>query len=180
MSKNMESEMENVSGLKAVGVFKVVEKHAETGEVIDTFEEQNVITDLGIENILRSFSDGAHVNNIVSTISLGIDVGSGDILNPEQPSSNIVNSAHDSVYVIPSEEFFVSYPDASTVRFFATVNGSTVMSDYPAEPNVIYTSAMLQTAGATPKAFAYKRFSARTVSSLISVDISWEIKFIQS
>lgn len=167
------------SGFKTVGTFKVVERSLETGEIVGEFEEKNVITDVGIDHLLRSFSDSNHTNQMVQTISLGDDIGTGTILAPEQPTSDVSIEDHQLVYEVPIGEFFVSYPDNRTVRFFATVNGASVMENYPSEANVAYMSAMLKTGNAIPQAFAYKRFSARTISDLISVDISWEVEFVQ-
>lgn len=157
------------------GIFQVVEKDNETGEVLDTFTEENVITDIAFEHLIQSFTNGTYNNKIIQTISLGDDIGTGTLLSPEAPSSSITEADHNLVFEIPSPEFFVDYPDALTVRFYGTVNGATVMSNYPSEANVVYTSAMLKLSSLEP--FSYKRFSARTISELISVDISWTITF---
>lgn len=165
----------NKENVEAIGIFKMVERNTATGEVFGEFEEKNVITDIAFSHLISSFTDASYNNKIVQTISLGDDIGSGSLLSPEQPTSAITEAEHDLVFEIPSNEFFVDYPSASSVRFYGTVNGATVMTNYPSEANVVYTSAMLKLNSLEP--FSYKRFSARTISELISVDISWTISF---
>lgn len=163
---------------KVFGILEITERNTETGEIIFTHKDKNIITSVGMNQIRRSFSDPTHINEYVSTVSLGSDTGGGTILNPVPPTEAITAAAHTPVYEVPTNEFFISYPTDSSVRFFATVNGNTVMSLYPGSVNVVYTSAMLKTA--SNKAFCYRRFSGRTISALISVDISWTIEFAQS
>lgn len=112
---------------------------------------------------------------VVQTMRIGDDVGEGTIMEPQEATENLTEIDQTIVYSVPEEEFSVSYPSDRQVTFFATVNGASVMAEYPNSPNVIYTSAVLLTT--TGKAFSYKRFPARTISPLISVDISWTITF---
>ena len=163
---------------KVFGILEITERNTETGEILFKHKDKNIITAVGMNQIRRSFTDSSHVNEYVSTVSLGSDTGGGTILNPTMPTVSITSAAHSPVYEVPVGEFFISYPTDSSVRFFATVNGNTVMSLYPGTVNVVYTSAMLKTA--SNKAFCYRRFSGRTISALISVDISWTIEFSQS
>lgn len=161
------------NSLKLVGIFKCVERNTATGEIIDQTESQNIVTDIGIDQLLKSFTDASHINKTVQTISIGNDIGNGTLLAPEQPDATVATSDHQTVFEIPSAEFFAEYPTPKSVRFYGTINGATVMAAYPAEANVVYTSAMLKLGSLEP--FAYKRFPARTISELISVDISWTI-----
>jgi hypothetical protein len=145
----------------------------ETGKTIDTFEENNIFLTQGKSEIFRAFTidNAAHV---IKTIKIGDDVGTGDVTNPQQPTAAYTELNQSVKYEVPLSDFSVTYPTENTVRFLATVNGASVMALYPSEPNIIYTSATLVTNA--NKAVAYKRFSARTISSLISVDITWTLR----
>lgn len=155
------------------GDLKLTERLISTGEIVGEYEEQNVVLEQGKQSILRAFAAIANASHTVSTIKIGDDVGSGTVLVPEAATSSLSELNQRVVYATPAEEFFVSYPTSNSVRFLATINGPNVMSQYPTQPNVIYTSAAIYTFGG--KAVTYKRFPARTISSLISVDISWTI-----
>lgn len=163
--------------VRPCGILEITERNIETGEIIYQQRGNNIITSTGMNQIFRSFTDPNFDLEYVETISLGNDVGNGTVLNPQQPTIDTTSANHSSVFTVPLDEFFISYPTGNSVRFFATVNGATVMDLYPSEPNIVYTSAMLTTL--TGKAFCYRRFSGRTISALISVDISWTIEFTQ-
>lgn len=146
------------------------------GEVVGRFEEKNIVLTQGKGIILRAWADAANSASTVSTIKIGNDVGSGTILAPEEPTAGLTEAVQTVVYETPGAEFFVSYPSSNSVRFLATINGANVMSNYPTLPNVIYTSASIYTLDG--KSVTYKRFPARTISALISVDISWTITLV--
>lgn len=141
------------------------------GKIVGEFEEKNIILDQGRRLFLRAAS--GDINSTVKTIKIGKDVGTGTLLNPQQPVGSLTETAQDVVYTTPEAEFFVTYPTTNSVRYLATINGANVMTGYPTLPNVVYTSASIYTLGG--KSITYKRFPARTISSLISVDISWTI-----
>lgn len=146
------------------------------GAIVDHFEEKNIVLTQGKGFILRAFADDANSVNTVKTIKIGSDVGTGTILLPEEPTAALTEADFDEVYETPAPEFFISYPSATSVRFLATINGANVMASYPTQPNVIYTSASIFTN--EDKSVTYKRFPARTISALISVDISWTISIV--
>lgn len=145
------------------------------GDIVGHFKDHNVILNQGKRMMIEAFSTPVNGGNVISTIKVGKDVGNGDILNPQEPTASLTEAALDEVYETPTEEFFVTYPTNNSVRFLATINGSRVMDQYPGQANVIYTSAMI--AGGNGRGFAYRRFPARTISALISVEISWTISF---
>lgn len=143
------------------------------GKQIGHFEEKNIVLNQGRTFILQAFAEAANSAKTVKTIKIGNDVGVGTILAPQEPTASYTEANQNVVYTTPDPEFFVSYPGVGQVRFLATINGANVMSNYPTQPNIIYTSASIYTV--EDKSVTYKRFPARTISSLISVDISWTI-----
>lgn len=141
------------------------------GEIVGSYEEQNIILNQGKGFVLRGFS--GVTGKQVKTIKLGKDVGTGTVLLPQDPVATLTEADFDLVYATPPEEFFISYPTTNSVRYLATINGANVMIGYPTLPNVIYTSASIFCNDDTN--INYKRFPARTISALISVDISWTV-----
>lgn len=170
---NMNKKQNNKSTFGIRGVYREVVRDIETGEVIDIYEDDNLVLDGALNYLIRAIGQSGFAASPVSELKLGDDVGTGTLVQPDDPTGDLTGLDQSVVYSIPSGEFFTEYPQTNQVRFFATVNGATVMANYPNEPNVVYTSAVLyQTNG---DAFSYKRFSGRTISNLISIDISWTI-----
>lgn len=171
------TKMNNIAGLQFEGELHIVERDKVTGEIVDEFHEKNVITNEGLEVILDAISIGSGPSNAVQTIVIGKDIGNGTILNPQPPTVNTTATDHDLVFAVPDGDFFTDRGVSSEVRFFASVDGEQVMSLFPSEANVIYTSAMLRSGN--NRSIAYRRFPARTVSRAISVDINWVIRVTQ-
>lgn len=145
-----------------------------TGKVVGEYDECNIVFKQGKRFILQAFAQAINSQKTVRTIKIGNDVGAGGtVLSPTPPTANETEAIQTVVYETPVQEFFVSFPNDSSVRFLATINGANVMTGFPTQPNVIYTSASIYTL--ENKSVTYKRFPARTISSLISVDISWTI-----
>jgi hypothetical protein len=155
------------------GDVTIVERCIKTGKVLDTVEYKNVVLTQGKGEILRAFSVPLLDTNKVKTIVVGNDVGSGDLMNPEDPDASYTEANMETVYTVPEEEFFIDFPTDNSVRYRATLNGPAVMILYPNLPNVVYTSASIFTNA--NKAVTYKRFPARTISALISVEITWTL-----
>lgn len=158
------------------GTLKMVFTDTRTNEVVDTFEDNNVVLKQGKSAILRSFTTLNSNDYQVRTIRIGTDIGGGTVLEPEMPTDLYTENDQEILFEVPNEEFFIEYPDDESVRFLATINGSTIMSAFPSQPNVIYTSAAL--INQSNEAMAYRRFGARTISAYISVDITWTIRLI--
>lgn len=159
---------------KFKGIYSETVRLNSTGEVIDQFTQDNLIVTVGIQGLLQMLGSGAAAKTI-DTVKIGGDVGTGTILAPQDPTLDLTAADQDVIYTIPSNEFFVSYPESNQVRFFGTINGASVMTSFPSQPNIIYTSAALYTLDG--EVFSYKRFPARTISNLISIDVSWTLVF---
>lgn len=160
--------------MSVVGDFKMTLRNTLTGEVVDTFEEKNIVVDQGKDFLLRAFTVKDTNDFVVNTIKIGSDVGvGGTVLVPTLPTETTTEANQTVLYTIPTDEFFITYPAPKQVNFFATINGAAVMALYPTQPNVVYTSAGLYLLN--DKVFAYKRFAGRTISNILSIDISWTI-----
>lgn len=158
-----------------IGELEITERYTDTGEIIGHFKDHNVFLDQGKAEIFRAFSEVDSNDHIVQTIKIGDDVGvGGTVLNPAPATPDMTEGAQNVVYSTPLQEFFFEYPEQKEVRYLATINGANVMSDYSTQPNVIYSSAAIYLQNG--KAVAYRRFPSRTISSLISVDISWTLR----
>jgi hypothetical protein len=112
----------------------------------------------------------------VKTIRLGGDVGSGTPIEPEQPVSTLTEDSQTVIYTTPDTSMNITYPSLTKVTYNAIIDGASVMALFPAVPNIVYTSAAIITHGGL--AIAYKRFPARTISSIISVDVSWTLEIL--
>lgn len=143
------------------------------GKVVGELDEKNIVLTQGKSLILQAFGQPGNSAFVVKTIKIGNDTGTGTILLPTPPTAGMTEADQSVVYTTPDEEFFVTFPTPTSVRFLATINGANVMAEYPSLPNVIYTSASIYTI--SDQSITYKRFPARTISELISVDITWTI-----
>ena len=167
MSEIFNEEMKGMTGH-----LQIVTRNIETGEIIDTFDDQNVYLEQGKTQALRAFVDGGNFR--IKSIYIGSDVGTGSIMEPEQPNADYTEANQDIVYEVPSEnEFYVTYPAYNQVRLTAAISGPNVMALYPNSPNVVYTSATIRTRD--ERAIAYRRFPPRTISELVSVDLIWTL-----
>ena len=162
---------------KVRGYVEIVTRCNKTGEILDKYEDNNVILNQGLTEITRAMTVLDTNIHRIKTIKIGNDVGNGTVLNPQMATVNLTESDQTVLYEVPESAFFVSYIDFKSVRFSASLNGIDVMQQFPTLPNLVYTSAVLYTFG--NKGVAFKRFPARTISSLISVDISWTLTYEQ-
>jgi len=162
-----------LSDFKISGDIKIVTKNKKSGEVIDAFEEKNLVVTIGLDQILKALTTKDTNAFVIETISIGDDVGSGTVMNPEQPQLTYTKNNQNVLYSAPSDLFTISRPTETSVQLYATFDGERVMESYPDSPNIIYTSATIRTVG--DEVISYKRFPARTISRLISVDIIWTL-----
>lgn len=166
----------NSETLKIVGAVCITERDIVTGEILGYYEDPNVILGTGKASILRAMSIVDTNVHRVRTIKIGNDVGTGTILAPQDPTSELLASDQSVLYEVDPVNVNTTYPNQNSVRYSATLNGADVMAAYPALPNIVYTSVVLYTYDNT--GVAYKRFPGRTISPLISIDISWTITIV--
>lgn len=173
MNKNIATERDS---FRIIGEVCIIERSLETGEVVGKYCENNIVLNTGKNSILRAMSTTDTNAHTARTIKIGDDVGSGTVLAPEQPIATLTAANQSVIYEVDPNAIFVSNPSQTSVRFSTTLNGAAVMENFPALPNIVYTSAVLYTYDNT--AIAYKRFPGRTISPLISVEISWTLTIL--
>lgn len=164
------------TNIEVRGHLSMVFRNTKTGEIVDIFDEPQIVLTQGKGEIIKAMTVRDTNSHSINTIVIGDDVGTGTIMVPQAPTTNLTEANQNELYTIPTEEFFIEYPTETSVRFSATINGAAVMALYPSQPNIVYTSATLRNLNG--KAICYKRFSGRTISSLISVDVTWTLTFL--
>ena len=157
------------------GVFEMTLRDKD-GNVIDKYVDNNVVLTTGKNYILKALSTKDTNNFTIKNITIGNDVGTGTVMSPQAATDNLTEASQTDVYTTPDLNMSVTYPSDRKVTYTAAIDGALVMAGYTTVPNVIYTSATLMTHGGY--AIAYKRFTARTISSVISVDISWTLEIL--
>jgi hypothetical protein len=165
--------MELEAFMKINGHITMTVKDKQSGEILEVFDDKNLVTTIGMDQILKSITVKDTNNFVIDTISIGDDIGSGTVMNPEQPSLTYTKNNQNVVYSVPSDLFSITRPSLTTVQLHATFDGERVMESYPDSPNLIYTSATIRTVGG--EIISFKRFPARTISRLISVDVIWTL-----
>ena len=155
------------------GDLEMIFRDVESGEIVDHFEDRNVILLEGKSRLLgylqQTPTEATHIDKIV----LGSDVGNGTVMQPEMANENLTSADQIVLYETKPHEFSSGSPTQNSVRFVAALSGETIMSEHPTVPNVVYNSATLRFADGST--FAYRRFAPRTISNLVYVDIIWTI-----
>jgi hypothetical protein len=165
----------NTSSLCTIkGTFKITTK--ENDVVVDVFEENNVVTTEGKTTILRCLTTPNTINKVIKNIKMGSDIGTGTLLNPTAATANYISANQTFVYDIPVEDIVFSYPTPTKMTILGNIDGAKVSLLYPTAPNVLMTSATIRTNDGS--IIAAKRFPARTVSGVISLDISWTLEIL--
>ena len=156
------------------GTLKITTK--ENGVIVDVFEENNVVTTEGKTTILRCLTTPNTIDKVIKNIKMGSDVGTGTLLNPQAATASYTNADQTFVYDIPVEDVSFSYPTPTKMSILGNIDGAKVSLLYPTAPNVLMTSATIRTNDGS--IIAAKRFPARTVSGVISLDISWTLEIL--
>ena len=155
------------------GDFQMKVTNKETGELIDSHMERNIIVDVSKQRVISGISNSSS-DNIITKITVGDDIGSGTLVSPEPPNASFTKNSMNVVYAIPSA-LSRTYPTVDSVQYDVTISGADLMAQYPSDASKIITSAMLQTGD--DEAFAYKRFKRLTISELVDVTITWTISY---
>lgn len=134
-------------------------------------------------------NDGEYTIDTVTATTITLD--SGDTLVAEGPSPNIAVSTgtidvpltalntYDETYmqIIQDASYVlgVGYPDSQSVNFAVTIVGQDVIDLWAPETSKRINSAALHSGNG--KVFVYKRFSAKSISALVNIVISWSITY---
>jgi hypothetical protein len=162
------------------GHIAMITTDKETGKVLDTYSEDNVITVQGFSQMVKRLtfvdSNSQITNSYFHNFTLGIDVGSGTLLNPQQPTEFLTSANQTVVYAVPNSDMVYEYPNSKVFRFRTILDGDEIMNTvFPSEIEMRYTSATLRFGNGVT--FSYKRFPVRSLSRLVDIEIIWTITF---
>lgn len=166
------------------GVLTIKEFSKETGELLSSWTDENVITTLGMNTLfLRAALPDEEETMIFHRFCIGIDTGDNedpsggwDDLNPRPAKKEYTSLNQYVVYEVHPEDMV--YDHISTHEFQAStlLDGEYVLNTfYPDDPDIRYTSATLRFENDTT--FSYKRFPVRSLSRLIDVQLMWSFTF---
>lgn len=160
-----------------IGIVKIEEIDRDTGNVISEFEQRNTITAEGFNAILQQMTgkgDGMSTDAMVKTIALGDDTGSGTATSPEPPSILSTYLDQTTVYMIPESDIVIGYPTIGEFSLSSLIVGEEIVDSMGIEA-INYTSATIRLNN--NETLSYKRFPIKTISRLINIRITWNIKF---
>lgn len=149
--------------------FRIINR--ETGEVVDQFDDKNVLVVDSRTSITRAIA--GNTLGVIRFLKIGNDVGSGTIYEPEPAHESYDENVMNVLF--ESQNLTVGYPDPRTVAFNVLVRGTDVLRQHPGLTDVKFTSAALHTADGN--VFSYKRFPVRTISDVLDLSIVWTIGF---
>jgi hypothetical protein len=159
------------------GHLKIETINKETGAIIDIFEDKNLFLDLGKTSVVRGMGD-VTTNYCVENLRFGNDFGdpgSFSIFVPEDAQLDFDSATQDEVFTISRPALQATYPNFETVEFSTLLDGDEILDQYPGEVDVRYTSVALYNFLNDP--IAYRRFSVRSISRLVSVSVTWSLSF---
>lgn len=171
--------IENKFGMK--GHFKMDVISKETGEVIDTVDDHNVITVYGFSILTTRLTrdDETTGQMYLDTIHLGDDVGSGTLLAPEAENDALLSSDQNVVYTVPLSDLNRVHNDSKEFVYTTVLDGDEIMNSlFPTEIELRYTSATMRFANGDT--FSYKRFPVRSLSRLVDISITWTFTFAEA
>lgn len=180
--------MSNIkSKMNIMGILSIKEIDKETGEVVGSYEDENVITEQGVNTLFFRMATSDQDNvSMFDRFFLGDDygekeepLGGWEPLNPLPASRRYTTLNQDTVYDVPSEDMVFSYKDENTIQVSTLLDGSFILdSFFEDEVDMRYCSATMRFKGGTT--FAYKRFPMRSLSRLIDVQIVWTFRFVNT
>lgn len=159
------------------GHLKIETIEKATGNIIDVFEDKNLFLDLGKTNVVRGMGD-VSTNYTVKNLRFGDDFGDPgiyDIFNPEPAQAGFDSTTQDVLFTIDRPALQATYPNFETVEFACLLDGDQILDQFPGQVDVRYTSVALYNQLDDP--IAYRRVSVRSLSRLVSVNISWSLSF---
>lgn len=162
------------------GHLRIREKDALSGMILHekNFDEHNVITLMGISKFIERTTQGNTGTSWIETIYLGDDVGSGNLLNPEEEKDTFTGATQHIVYEVPINSISITYPDPFTFEVSTVLNGTNILdSNFPGDIELRFTSASVRFSDGD--VFSYKRFPVRSLSRLVDIELNWTISFNQ-
>lgn len=175
----------NKNGMGVRGILTIKEFSKETGELLDQYTDENVITEQGINTLfLRMALNDPDINMRFDHFTLGIDFGQEEdaaggwgMLNPKPAEKRYTSLNQYSVYNVPYSDMVFDYPASNTFQAATLLDGKYILDTfYPDDVDMRYTSATFRFVNNTT--FSYKRFPVRSLSRLIDVQIIWTFRFV--
>jgi hypothetical protein len=163
------------SQFSIIGIVKIIEKDL-NGNILSEYTDNNIVTTLGKQTILKALTTKNSNAFTINSMTYGDDYGTGTVLAPQPPVVDYVTANQTAKYTTAFSNISIVYPNETSVKFVATVNGADVMALYPSLPNIIFTSATLRDENNIT--VAAKRFPARTISTLTNMDIEWTLQIL--
>lgn len=151
-----------------------------TGEVIDQYSEDNVITVFGFSQLTTRFTrdDETTGGMYLETFHLGDDTGTGTLLNPEPENEDLLAQNQNVVYVVPVEDIVRVHNSSKEFVYNTVLDGNQIMNSlFPDEIEMRYCSATMRMANGA--VFSYKRFPVRSLSRYVDIDITWTFTFAE-
>lgn len=169
------------------GILTINEFSKETGELLYTYEDTNVITELGMNTLfLRMVKPDANTTMKLKNFFLGIDYGLEEdtgggwtVFNPRPALKTYTSLNQYKVYEVPAADMVFDYPDANSFQVGTLLDGKYILDAFfPEEVDLRYTSSTFRFENDTT--FSYKRFPVRSLSRLIDVQIVWTFRFVNA
>jgi len=149
-----------------------------TGEMLGEYSEDNVVTLEGYAEVMtRILEEGPSIeDSILETIVLGDDTGDGDLLDPEPATDGLTGASQNIIYEVRPIDMEFNRITSRTTEAVTFLDGTYIMDTfYPNEVDIRYCSATLRFRNGVT--LSYKRFPARSISRLISIQMIWSITF---
>lgn len=161
------------------GKVKMVFTDKKTGDIIETYEDNNLFINLGRNAFLRAISTPGSTDHIINALNFGTDFGDPnewDIFDPEPPALDFTSANQDVIFTISTPALQVTNVAFDRVRFSTVLDGGDVLDLFPGAIDVRYSSLTLTTGNGDP--VVYKRFPVKSISRLVSVDVTWDLYFV--
>ena len=170
-------------GINGVVTIRTISK--ETGEVLDEFVDNNVVTTVGMEHLWKRVSDSQDANNYtLQYFVLGSDYGveeGGDwsMFAPKPAKKEYTKDNQIILYEDDPANTAFAYPSDTELQVGTILDGSYIINNFFSSETVIfYNSATIRFGDGT--VFSFKRFPVRSITKVVDVQISWKFTLVDS
>lgn len=167
------------------GVITIRTLSKETGEVLDEFVDNNVVTLNGMQKLwTRMASSENAAANKLSNFVLGSDYGveeGGDwtVFSPKPANKEYTKDNQIDFYTDSESNIAFTYPSDTEMQVGTILDGTYIINNFfPDETIVFYNSATIRFGDGT--VFAFKRFPVRSITKVVDVQISWRFTLVDS
>lgn len=165
---------------KVKGFVTITTKNAETGEVLHSYSDKNIVTTAGITRLTDIISPGGSVTSpSLSKFVFGNDVGTGTEIFPESAKAGYTSNTQDTLFSVEQANIAFSNPTGNMLVAESTISGSNLMdARFPSLISLNVTSGTFRFSDDV--VFSYKRFPAIVISRMVDVVVTWEIEFLNT